>query len=190
MKINTLKKILLAGISAAALSACTTYHDSEKLAYSSDSEQTGATSHAVAEQADFAKNKQNAVAENVFDNPKDIQQQAADLKNINTYYFELDSFALTDRAAKSLLAHSKYLVNHPDAHVRLEGHTDERGSREYNITLGEHRAQAVKNYLQAHGAKPSQIDIVSFGKEKPADLGHNEHAWQMNRRAIINYEHS
>ena len=72
--------------------------------------------------------------------------------------------------------------------VRLEGNTDERGTREYNLALGERRANAVKAYLVAQGVSPSQIEVVSYGEEKPVDPGHNEAAWAKNRRVQIVYE--
>ena len=77
---------------------------------------------------------------------------------------------------------------HPNAQVRVEGHTDERGSREYNVTLGERRAQTIAKFLIMKGVNPAQVHVVSYGKEKPADLGHDEAAWANNRRAVIVYE--
>ena len=70
----------------------------------------------------------------------------------------------------------------------IEGHADERGTPEYNIALGERRAAAVKSYLQANGASGEQLSIISYGKEKPAVLGHNEAAYAKNRRAVITYD--
>lgn len=104
------------------------------------------------------------------------------------YYFDLDSSAINSNYARSIKAHARYLKDNPKARVRVEGHTDERGSSEYNIALGERRAQAVANMLTANGAAVSQVAIVSYGKEKPAEQGHDEDAWKYNRRAIIVYE--
>lgn len=104
------------------------------------------------------------------------------------YYFDLDSSSINDNYARSIKAHARYLQDNPKARVRVEGHTDERGSSEYNIALGERRAQAVANMLTANGAENSQVAIVSYGKEKPAERGHDEDAWKYNRRAIIVYE--
>jgi peptidoglycan-associated lipoprotein len=75
-----------------------------------------------------------------------------------------------------------------DARIRLEGHTDERGSREYNIALADRRAQTVKRLLLFEGARAEQINIISYGEEKPVDPGHDEQAWSQNRRAEIVYE--
>jgi len=84
-------------------------------------------------------------------------------------------------------AHAKYLAGHPGTRVRLEGHTDERGSREYNIGLGERRAQSVRRALLLQGAADAQISTVSYGEERPAAPGHDEAAWAKNRRVEIVY---
>src|SRR5205085_6319946 len=84
-------------------------------------------------------------------------------------------------------AHAKYLQANRSARMTLQGHTDERGSREYNIALGQRRADAVKNLMQLLGAGESQIETVSFGKEKPKVEGHDESAWAQNRRVEIIY---
>jgi peptidoglycan-associated lipoprotein len=102
-------------------------------------------------------------------------------------YFDFDSSQVRDEFRPVLEAHAKYLSAHPDARVILEGHTDERGSREYNLGLGERRGQAVRQVLQVLGVSPQQLQVVSYGKEKPAALGHNEEAWRLNRRVEIVY---
>jgi peptidoglycan-associated lipoprotein len=84
-------------------------------------------------------------------------------------------------------AHAKYLAAHSGTRVRLEGHTDERGSREYNIGLGERRAQSVRRALLLQGAADAQISTVSYGEERPAAPGHDEAAWAKNRRVEIMY---
>ncbi len=112
----------------------------------------------------------------------------ADLLQRETFYFDYNSSQIHPNYMRALNAHAKYLKDHPNAHVRVEGHTDERGSSEYNIALGERRAQAIKQVLVADGASPSQISVVSYGKEKPAMQGHDESFWKYNRRAVIVYE--
>ena len=84
-------------------------------------------------------------------------------------------------------AHAKYLKSNPEARVIIEGHTDERGTPEYNIALGERRARSVARYMQNLGVDVNQLSIVSYGEEKPAVDGHNEAAWSQNRRAVLNY---
>jgi peptidoglycan-associated lipoprotein len=105
-----------------------------------------------------------------------------------TYYFSYDGFDVNDEDTLSVYAHAKRLINGKRAHVRVEGHTDERGSREYNVALGERRANAVANILMLKGVPQDQISVVSYGKEKPAVAGHDESAWSQNRRAVIIYE--
>jgi len=102
-------------------------------------------------------------------------------------YFDFDSSEIKGAGTDVVAAHAKYLAANPSARVRLEGHTDERGSREYNIGLGERRAQAVRRALLLQGALDIQITTVSYGEERPAVPGHDEAAWTKNRRVEIIY---
>jgi peptidoglycan-associated lipoprotein len=102
-------------------------------------------------------------------------------------YFDFDSSEIKGGGTDVVAAHAKYLARHSDQRVRLEGHTDERGSREYNIGLGERRAQAVRRALLLQGASDAQISTVSYGEERPAVPGHDEAAWAKNRRVEIVY---
>lgn len=102
-------------------------------------------------------------------------------------YFDYDRFDVKSEYNPVLQAHGKYLSANPTSRVRLEGHADERGSREYNIGLGEKRAQAVRNVLLLQGAASDQINTVSFGEERPAVTGDDEEAWSLNRRVEIVY---
>lgn len=102
-------------------------------------------------------------------------------------YFEFDRFDIKPEYNAILQAHARYLSSNPAARVRLEGHADERGSREYNIGLGEKRAQSVRNVLLLQGAVSDQIVTVSFGEERPAVIGSDEEAWSLNRRVEIVY---
>ena len=104
-----------------------------------------------------------------------------------TVYFDFDSSEIKGEGTDIVAAHAKYLAANPGTRVRLEGHTDERGSREYNIGLGERRAQAVRRALLLQGAADTQISTVSYGEERPAVPGHEEAAWAKNRRVEIVY---
>ena len=104
-----------------------------------------------------------------------------------TIYFDFDSSEIKPEYTDLVAAHARYLVANPHVRVRLEGNTDERGSREYNIGLGERRAQAVRQALMLQGVADSQITTVSYGEERPAVTGHNEAAWAKNRRVDIVY---
>uniref|UniRef100_UPI0030DC7474 peptidoglycan-associated lipoprotein Pal n=1 Tax=Pseudomonas proteolytica TaxID=219574 RepID=UPI0030DC7474 len=101
----------------------------------------------------------------------------------NTVNFALDSFSLDDRARSILDSQAQWLTRYPNVPVSLEGHCDERGTREYNLALGDRRALAAKNYLAARGVAPGRISTISYGKERPIALGSDEAAWAQNRRA-------
>jgi len=105
----------------------------------------------------------------------------------HTVYFDYDKSDIHPEDRDVIIAHAQYLVAHPNVKVVLEGHTDERGTREYNIALGERRAKAVSQLMQLQGVAKSQIDVVSFGEERPVALGHDESAWKQNRRVEITY---
>ena len=105
----------------------------------------------------------------------------------HTIYFEFDSSDLPASAQPIIEAHARYLSEHAGASITLEGHADERGSREYNIGLGEKRALAVRRLMTLLGATGPQIRTISYGEERPADVGHDESAWQLNRRVEIVY---
>lgn len=111
----------------------------------------------------------------------------SELANAHTVYFNYDSDQIQDKYVEVMQANAKYLRNNPDARVIIEGHTDERGTPEYNIALGERRARAVARYMQNLGVDVNQLSIVSYGEEKPQVDGHNEAAWSKNRRAVLNY---
>lgn len=113
--------------------------------------------------------------------------QMQELQKNNIVYFGLDKYDITSEFSQMLDAHAAFLRNNPSYKVTVEGHADERGTPEYNIALGERRANAVRMYLQGKGVSADQISIVSYGKEKPAVLGHDEAAWAKNRRAVLVY---
>lgn len=102
-------------------------------------------------------------------------------------YFDFDSSDVKGEGNDIIAAHAKHLAASPKTHIRLEGHTDERGSPEYNIGLGERRAQAVKRAMMLQGVADSQISTVSYGEERPAAAGSDESAWAQNRRVEIIY---
>jgi peptidoglycan-associated lipoprotein len=104
-----------------------------------------------------------------------------------TVYFDYDSFVVKDEYRTQVEAHAKFIQSNKNARITLQGHTDERGSREYNIALGQKRADAVKKLMQLLGATEIQVETVSFGKEKPKSDGHDEGAYAQNRRVEIIY---
>ena len=102
----------------------------------------------------------------------------------DTVFFAFDSSALSAEATAALDTQVEWLKNHDDVNVIVQGYCDERGTREYNLALGERRANAVKEYLVSHGISEDRISVISYGKERPAVFGSNEAAWAQNRRAV------
>lgn len=104
-----------------------------------------------------------------------------------TVYFGFDQYNVDSSYRPMLQQNAAFLKGNPQRHVLVEGNTDNRGSREYNIALGEKRATAVRDILLADGVAPNQVDVVSYGEERPAVEGNNEAAWAKNRRADLAY---
>jgi len=102
-------------------------------------------------------------------------------------YFDLDQSSVKSEAMEMVRCHGKYLSQFPGARVALEGHADERGSREYNLGLGERRANAVRDLLLANGGRSEQINVVSYGEERPICTESDDSCWSQNRRAEIRY---
>lgn len=113
-------------------------------------------------------------------------EQLREMQN-RTIYFDYDQSEIPSRYYDLLRAHAAYLSGNSGNSVTVEGHADERGSREYNIALAERRADAVRRFLQAEGVAGNQITTISYGEERPADPGHDESAWALNRRAVVLY---
>ncbi len=103
-------------------------------------------------------------------------------------YFEYDSDQISVDYQALIVHHGKYLAANPDMTVRLEGHADERGSREYNVALANRRAQAVRRLVLFQGVAADQVTVISYGEEKPVALGHDEESWRINRRVELVYE--
>ncbi|MEX2474869.1 peptidoglycan-associated lipoprotein Pal [Marinobacter sp.] len=120
------------------------------------------------------------------DRAERAEQEA--MRDITTFYFDFDTAEIKPEAREVLVAHARYLENDPNQQVRLEGHGDERGSKEYNLALGERRANAVERFLIVNGASRGQMETVSYGEEKPAVTGSDESAWAQNRRVELVFE--
>jgi peptidoglycan-associated lipoprotein len=115
---------------------------------------------------------------------RDLGSQGLDL-NQRVVYFDFDSSELKPDAQPIINNWAKYLSQNPSSRVRLEGHTDERGTREYNVALGERRSRSVQQALQLRGVAAGQVSVVSYGEERPAAMGHDESAWGQNRRVEV-----
>jgi peptidoglycan-associated lipoprotein len=105
------------------------------------------------------------------------------ISGLGTVYFEYDQARLTDTARKQLSANAEWIKSNPGSTIQVEGHTDKRGSIEYNLSLGERRARSVKAYLATLGVEGNRLTIISFGEEKPLDASDSEGAFAKNRRA-------
>ena len=110
----------------------------------------------------------------------DFLQQAG----TDTIHFDTDKYDVNSEAQGILTAQAKWLVAHPNVRVTVEGHCDERGTREYNLALGDRRANSAKNFLASQGVSADRITVISYGKERPVAEGSDESAWAQNRRAV------
>lgn len=170
MQLNKVLKGLMLAVPVMAIAACS----SHKSANNGDEYAMGAG-------AGMDMNGNNASSD------EQARLQMQELQHNNIVYFDLDKYDIRSEFAQMLDAHANFLRSNPSYKVTVEGHADERGTPEYNIALGERRANAVKMYLQGKGVSADQITIVSYGKEKPAVLGHDEAAYAKNRRAVLVY---
>ena len=188
MKTITMKSGFFVLLMALLVSGCTpgTKPDSETGAGAEGGEyDSGATVGIIGEGGGLTGSALEGMTisydENAINDPNNVL-------SIKTIYFAFDSSELSEDDVEVVKHHGKYLALNSGASMRLEGHTDERGTREYNIALADRRAQSIKKLLLFQGASSSQITIISYGEEKPTALGHDEDAWKLNRRAELVYE--
>jgi peptidoglycan-associated lipoprotein len=114
---------------------------------------------------------------------KAVGKKKEEKSPLDDVFFDLDQSLLTEEAQKILQKNAEWLRSHPQLRILIEGHCDERGTVEYNLALGERRAQSAKDYLANLGISADRISVISYGKEKPFVVGHSEEAWAQNRRA-------
>ena len=144
----------------------------------------------VAPPADKPKPKPDTGAKPLVEKPLAVNplKDPGNILSRRSVYFDFDSNLVKDEFRPLVTAHARYLQQNPGTKMRIEGNADERGSREYNIALGQRRSEAVKQLMQLLGARPDQIESVSFGEEKPRATGHDEASWAENRRGDIVYQ--
>ncbi|BBJ00054.1 peptidoglycan-associated lipoprotein [Ferrigenium kumadai] len=165
-----MKKIIISIVLVNLLAACASNKPAETTAAPAAAPAASATAAAPATQT----------AVDPLNDPASI------LAGRSVYYpFDVDAVQEADKPL--VQAHGKYLAEHADRKVRLEGNCDERGSNEYNLGLGQRRADGVKKMLELSGAKAGQLSSVSYGEEKPKASGHDEASWKQNRRTDLNY---
>ncbi len=189
MKLN--KTMMALAISAAILSGCS---EDEKDASLTDGTQTAASG--INDASTRGLNNGSGMNGSELSNSgmypnAGIGPEFSDPNNPlskSTIYFMLDSSQVQTDFVPVIAAHAQYLVAHPGQRVVMQGHGDERGTREYNIALGEQRAKSVANMMKVQGVTDGQLDVVSYGEEKPASFGHDEASWELNRRVELIYQ--
>ncbi len=180
MQLNKVLKGLMIALPVMAMTACSSSDD----AASSTGTATETNQNTVVE-APVETTVATPIEESSQLTEQELKEQA--LRETQTIYFAFDNSTIAGDYEEMLAAHASYLSKNPALNVTIEGHADERGTPEYNIALGERRAQAVANYLQALGVQESQISIVSYGEEKPLLLGQSDDIYAKNRRAVLVY---
>jgi len=178
-----MNKIVLSILVAAALAACSS--DPKKEAAAPVTESKVATDSSSSSSKMPEAKPLTAPMEDA--SPFPVKGQGGALGERSIYY-AFDSYVVSDQGKPIAAAHAGFLASHAKAKVILQGNCDERGSREYNLALGSRRAESVKSLMSASGASVNQIEVVSFGKEKPMMDGHDEASWQKNRRVDIVYQ--
>jgi|GEM_PF-306594 len=175
----------LMGCAALGLVSCSGMNDTETVLAQANSTDVVEASDTAGTQTQGLANRGRITA---YDNNSNATTVANNSHGSATYYFDFDKSAVHQADIDNVMAQARYLASHPQAHILLAGHTDERGSREYNVALGDRRARALRDMiLTVNGVDARQIRIVSYGEEKPAALGHNENAYRQNRRVQLSY---
>ncbi|MEO6698822.1 MAG: OmpA family protein [Paraperlucidibaca sp.] len=206
MKIAKSVKLATVGLIIVSLSACSLFRGPRPINPNDDAQFENLPPAPaieavtpIAENSDMmpetgAANLGNAIEGNVIADSSGSQVistdslgSAADLLRVRVFYFGTNVSDITAIAYGSLNAHAQYLINNPRTRLQLSGHTDERGTREYNLALGERRANAVARYLVGAGVNANQLTVVSYGKEKSVADGSYEEVWAKNRRVELDY---
>ncbi|MGF1755213.1 peptidoglycan-associated lipoprotein Pal [Vibrio makurazakiensis] len=180
MQLNKVLKGLMIALPVMAVTACSSSDDATSSTSGTETNQATAGSENSVDTTVVTPIDANAQL-----SEQELKEQA--LRETQTIYFAFDNSTIAGDYELMLSAHAAYLVKNVDMQVTIEGHADERGTPEYNIALGERRAQAVAQYLQALGVQADQISIVSYGEEKPLLLGQSEDVYAKNRRAVLVY---
>ncbi|PMI34947.1 peptidoglycan-associated lipoprotein, partial [Vibrio splendidus] len=178
--LNKVLKGLMIALPVMAVTACSSTDEATSATSGTESNQTTSGSEGNVDTTVVTPIDANAQL-----SEQELKEQA--LRETQTIYFAFDNSTIAGDYEEILAAHAAYLSNNVDMNVTIEGHADERGTPEYNIALGERRAQAVAKYLQALGVQADQISIVSYGEEKPLLLGQSEDVYAKNRRAVLVY---
>jgi peptidoglycan-associated lipoprotein len=164
------------------LVACSGNETNDSAAAEAAAAEAAAAEEAAAVAAESAAKEAQAQAEAAAAEQQQLQDAAMSAGTV--FYFDFDSSSMTDAARMAVDAHIAVLLSNDDS-VRLEGHTDERGTREYNLALGERRANAVRDYMVANGVPSYRVESISYGEENPVAFGSSEANWSQNRRVEL-----
>jgi peptidoglycan-associated lipoprotein len=214
MQVGNLSKVIASSVLVAFLGACSTTGETTDTTASTQAALVAAEAQALAEAQAEAQAEVQALAEAQILAEATVQAEAnaaeaalqaendatakaaamaqqEDEKNAQALahiiYFDFDQSTIKAEFRAALNGHAAYLSQNPSANIVLEGHADERGTREYNIALGERRGNAVSRYLVVQGVSVDAIEVVSFGEERPVNAGHDSASWAENRRVEIRY---
>jgi peptidoglycan-associated lipoprotein len=179
-----MNKIVPALLAAMLLAACGSTPKTGGGAAIEDRTPGGATSSAA---DGSAPGIQTITPDATTGSPLAILKDPKSILSKRSVYFDFDSYVIKEEHKPLVEAHGKFLREHPEIKMLIQGNADERGSREYNLALGQKRAEAVRKALTLLGAKDAQIEAVSLGEEKPKNAGHDEAAWAENRRGDMLY---
>ncbi|MGJ8524421.1 Peptidoglycan-associated lipoprotein [Halomonadaceae bacterium LMG 33818] len=178
MQFSTFAKTMAAALSVVVIAGCSSSGGTQ------DGSQGGLSS------GQGTASSTGAAGSNGYANGQDTGA-GADAQNsipaVRTIYFDFNRDSIRPEFESVLNQHAEYLRSHPNVHVTLEGNTDPVGTREYNLGLGERRANSVRQYLAVQGVSPSQIDVVSYGEERPAAAGNSAEAYSQDRRVVFDY---
>ncbi len=181
---NQLVKLTIAGIAVAFIVGCSPKAVQETAPEPVVVEKPAQEAAPTAEPMPGAETKPMEPMQGFQGDPLDDPDSLLSKRKI---YFDFDRSEVKEEFRDIVNAHAEYLAANPTASITLEGHADERGTREYNMALGERRANAVSQLLTLQGASKNQIRVISYGEERPESMDHGESAWQLNRRAVFVY---
>lgn len=190
MLTNNKFRTLILAAAATSLMACQSGPSEEEIAAEKNREAEAAAAAAQAEQDRIAAERQRvqkAAADKLAAAKQMMENEKQSLISMQTVYFDFDRSTIKAEFQSVLDKHAEFLVKNPSQSVVIEGHTDSRGTPEYNIALGERRANAVRTYLTNAGVSGSQISVVSYGEEKLAVMGTSDYAMAQNRRGVVVY---
>ncbi len=170
---NNIFKSAVLALAVAGLAACSSTSDTEATAPVAQTGESDAARAARLEQERLERERQEQAR----------REQAA--LNTTVFYFDFDVAEFQPADRETLIVHARNLASNPNRRIRLEGHADERGTREYNLALGERRANSIRDFLIVNGASRNQLETVSYGEERPAVNGQTEAVYRQNRRVEI-----